>query len=199
MAGDDDRAADAFLGTPAAGDFQSQSFRGIWHLYVAHTYDGGATWTTVDATPDDPVQRGCIWLGGGAVTCRNLLDFNDATVDKQGRVAVAFADGCTGNCVNAPFTATGNSFSALGSIALQSGGKRLFPPVRPGASRWPRKSRGHRDARRLRHPRILTEPDSGGSPITRYNLYRRTDGNTQRDLLTTTTASSYLDRTGVAE
>jgi hypothetical protein len=29
-------------------------------------------------------------------------------------------------------------------------------------------------------------------------LYRRTDGNTQRDLLTTTTASSYLDRTGVA-
>jgi len=198
VAGDDDRAADAFLGTPAAGDFQSQSFRGVWHLYVAHTYDGGATWTTVDATPDDPVQRGCIWLGGGAVTCRNLLDFNDATVDKQGRVAVAFADGCTGNCVNAPFSSTGNSFSALASIALQSGCKRLFhqyDPSEPVAPGNPMVT-ATRDAFGIHVS--WTEPDSGGSPITGYNLYRRTDGSTQRDFLTTTTASSYLDRTGVA-
>src|SRR5437773_6528795 len=26
------------------------------HLYVAHTYDSGATWTLVDATPTDPVR-----------------------------------------------------------------------------------------------------------------------------------------------
>jgi len=198
VAGDDDRAADAFLGTPAQGDFQSQTFRGIWHLYVAHTFDGGATWTTVDATPDDAVQRGCIWLGGGAVTCRNLLDFNDATVDKQGRVAIAYADGCTGNCVNAPFSATGNSFSALASIALQSGGKRLFrqyDPVEPVAPGNPSVT-AVRDSAGIHVS--WTEPDSGGSPITGYRLYRRTNGNSQRDLIETTSAQSFLDRTGVA-
>ncbi|HEX2851338.1 MAG TPA: sialidase family protein, partial [Acidimicrobiales bacterium] len=66
VAGNDDRAAIAFLGTTTPGDDQSSSFAGVWHLYVATTYDGGATWTTTDATPTDPVQRGCIWLGGGS-------------------------------------------------------------------------------------------------------------------------------------
>jgi len=79
IAGDDTRAAFAFLGTPTAGDDQSASFTGVWHLYVATTYDRGATWTTVDATPTDPVQRGCIWLGGGSNDCRNLL----ATIARQ--------------------------------------------------------------------------------------------------------------------
>jgi hypothetical protein len=51
IAGDDNRAAFAFLGTPTAGDTQSADFRGIWHLYVAFTYNAGGTWTTVDATP----------------------------------------------------------------------------------------------------------------------------------------------------
>ncbi|HET9795738.1 MAG TPA: fibronectin type III domain-containing protein [Thermoanaerobaculia bacterium] len=194
IAGDDDRAADAFLGTPAAGDFQSQSFRGIWHLYVAHTYDGGQTWTTVDATPDDPVQRGCIWLGGGAVTCRNLLDFNDATVDREGRVAVAYADGCTGPCVDAPFSATGNAFTALASIAIQSGGRRLFhqfDPAEPVAPGNPAVT-ATRDASGVHVE--WTEPDSGGSPITGYKLYRRADGQSQPTLLATTTAQRYLDR-----
>src|SRR6185369_7756481 len=172
--------------------------RGIWHLYVAHTFDGGATWTTVDATPDDAVQRGCIWLGGGAVTCRNLLDFNDATVDKQGRVAIAYADGCTGNCVSAPFSATGNSFTALASIALQSGGKRLFRQYDPAEPVAP----GNPSVTAVRDSAGIhvswTEPDSGGSPITGYRLYRRTNGSSQRDLIETTTAQSFLDRTGVA-
>ncbi|HKB70331.1 MAG TPA: fibronectin type III domain-containing protein [Thermoanaerobaculia bacterium] len=195
IAGDDDRAADAFLGTPAGGDFQSQSFRGIWHLYVAHTYDGGQTWTTVDATPDDPVQRGCIWLGGGAVTCRNLLDFNDATVDKEGRVAVGYADGCTGPCVDSPFSATGNAFTALASIALQSGGKRLFrqfDPAEPVAPGNPMVT-ATRDAAGVHVE--WTEPDSGGSPITGYKVYRRADAAAQPTLLATTTAQKYLDRT----
>src|SRR5207248_5671032 len=59
-----------------------------------YTFDGGQTWTTVNATPGDPVQRGCIWNGGGSNACRNLLDFNDASVDKQGRVLAAYTDGC---------------------------------------------------------------------------------------------------------
>jgi hypothetical protein len=122
VAGDDDRAAFAFLGTTTAGDDQSSSFAGVWHLYVATTYDGGGTWTTVDATPSDPVQRGCIWLGGGSNQCRNLLDFMDATIDQTGRILVGYADGCTTTCVSGGK----NTFSALATIARQSGGDDLL-------------------------------------------------------------------------
>jgi hypothetical protein len=125
VAGDDDRAAYAFLGTTTGGDDQSSSFAGVWHLYVATTYDGGATWTTVDATPSDPVQRGCIWMAGGSNKCRNLLDFMDATVDPQGRVLVGYADGCIGPCVSSG----PNSYSAVATIARQSAGSGLFAAV----------------------------------------------------------------------
>jgi Bacterial Ig-like domain/BNR/Asp-box repeat len=94
VAGDGDRAAFAFLGTTSAGNDQAAAFPGVWYLYVAFTYDGGKSWTTVNATPSDPVQRGCIWNGGGSNACRNLLDFNDASVDKPGRVLAAYTDGC---------------------------------------------------------------------------------------------------------
>jgi hypothetical protein len=125
VAGDPDRAAFAFLGTPAAGDgtAESATFAGVWHLYIATTYDGGSTWTTVDATPNDPVQRGSICMSGS--TCgatRNLLDFMDIAVDAQGRVLVGYADGCVGSCV----AAGPNSFTSIGTIARQSGGKGLF-------------------------------------------------------------------------
>jgi hypothetical protein len=129
-AGDDNRAAFAFLGTPTLGDPQSADFLGVWHLYVAFTYDGGRTWTITDATPSDPVQRGCIWNGGGSNPCRNLLDFNDITVDKVGRVLVGYADGCTGTCVtdgtqNAT-TGPATAQDALATIARQTGGRGLF-------------------------------------------------------------------------
>jgi hypothetical protein len=126
VAGDDDRAAYAFLGTPTAGNDQSSSFQGVWHLYVAFTYDGGAHWTTIDATPTDPVQRGCIWLNGGGNPCRNLLDFNDATVDALGRVLVGFADGCTSAKCVGPTGTPSDSRDALGTIARQNGGLGLF-------------------------------------------------------------------------
>ena len=97
-AGDGDRAALAYLGTATKGTTQPATFGkstdgktfvgGEWHLYVATTYDRGRTWTTVDATPTDPVQRGCIWNSGGSNPCRNLLDVNDITVTKSGRVMV---------------------------------------------------------------------------------------------------------------
>jgi hypothetical protein len=122
VAGDDDRAAFAFLGTTTAGDDQAASFPGVWHLYVATTIDGGTSWTTTDATPSDPVQRGCIWLGGGSNTCRNLLDFNDATIDSTGRVLVGYADGCTGTCVSGGT----NTHSALATIARQVAGDDLI-------------------------------------------------------------------------
>lgn len=130
IAGDDDRAAFAFLGTQTAGDTQSSDFQGVWHLYIAFTYNSGRTWTTVDATPTDPVQRGCIWNQGGSNPCRNLLDFNDITVDKFGRVLVGYADGCTGSCAtdatqNAS-TGPGSAQDALATIARQVGGRGLF-------------------------------------------------------------------------
>jgi hypothetical protein len=127
-AGDDDRAAYAFLGTTTAGDDQAADFKGTWHLYVAHTYDGGLNWTTVDATPTDPVQRGCIWLQGGSSSCRNLLDFNDITIDSDGRVLVAYADGCTDACVSADPASYdyGKDRTDLGVIARQESGLGLL-------------------------------------------------------------------------
>jgi hypothetical protein len=98
VVGDTDRAAVAFLGTTTAGDDQSSSFTGTWYQFVAFTYDRGKTWTTVNATPNDPVQRGCVWLQGGSNPCRNMLDFNEITVDGHGRVEAAYTDGCTKAC-----------------------------------------------------------------------------------------------------
>ncbi len=130
IAGDDNRAAFAYLGTPTAGDTQSADFPGIWHLYVAFTYNTGRTWTTVDATPSDSVQRGCIWNQGGSNPCRNLLDFNDITVDKFGRVLVGYADGCTGSCVNDPSqnasAGPATAQDALATVARQVGGRGVF-------------------------------------------------------------------------
>jgi hypothetical protein len=122
VAGDDDRASLAFLGTTTGGDDQAATFAGVWHLYVATTYDRGATWTTVDATPADPVQRGCIWLGGGSNTCRNLLDFMGSEIDREGRVHVAYADGCTDTCVSGG----ANTHTAIASIARQTAGTGLL-------------------------------------------------------------------------
>ncbi|MBA3633063.1 MAG: exo-alpha-sialidase [Acidobacteria bacterium] len=101
-AGDPDRAAFFFLGTTTAGsaatgtDQTSPYVSAVWYAYISTTYDGGKTWVTVNATPNDPVQRGVVCTNG--TTCpsgtRNLLDFNDVEVDKQGRAVAALADGC---------------------------------------------------------------------------------------------------------
>jgi hypothetical protein len=142
IAGDGNRAAFAFLGTPTRGSTQASSFGknsagdkfigAEWHMYVATTYDRGKTWTTVDATPNDPVQRGCIWNSGGSNPCRNLLDFNDITIDKTGHVLVGFADGCVGpttqagnDCV-ASRDVSANKLVQHGGIIRQIGGKGLF-------------------------------------------------------------------------
>ena len=95
VTGDAGRAAFAFLGTGTAGAYQAAGFTGTWYLFVSYTFDGGKTWRTVNATPNDPVQRGCVWNGGLVNACRNMLDFNDIGVDKQGHVYVAYTDGCT--------------------------------------------------------------------------------------------------------
>jgi hypothetical protein len=175
-AGDADRAAIGFLGTSYAGSGafgDDPNWPGVWYLYVATTYDGGATWTTVNAAPDDPVQRGTI-CGGGFNGCangtRNLLDFMDASVDEQGRVLIGFADGCLDSCV-----ASGpNTFSALATIARQVNGRGLFaahdPHGVPAAPNLSGKAIGGTPPSNL-----LTwqAPNDGGSAITGYQVYRR--------------------------
>jgi hypothetical protein len=135
VAGDGTRAAVAFIGTTTAGNSQETDvFQGVWHLYVASTFDGGKTWKTSDATGADPVQRGSVCTAG--TTCgndRNLLDFIDATVDTQGRVLVGYADGCTAACVTttAPTATTTGYRDAYATIARQTTGLRMFAAYDP--------------------------------------------------------------------
>src|SRR6202007_2382496 len=128
VAGDPNRAAFLFLGTTGSFNYQeTANFKGIWHAYIATTYDGGKSYITVDTTPTNPVQVGSICnlgincSGGG----RNLLHFNDLTIDSHGRVAGAYADGCIpGACdANSPSFA---SRAAVGTIVRQSGGRSLL-------------------------------------------------------------------------
>lgn len=175
VAGDGDRAALAFLGTPTAGpgDTDDPAFPAEWHLYIAHTYDGGQSWVTVDATPTDPVQRGTVCQGGtlACSTTRNLLDFNDATLDAQGRVLVAYADGCTGACVQGP---PGN-YAELATLARQMSGKSLYAEFDAQVAEGPPGTPAL-DAT-LRNGAVQlawSKPDDRGSAITGYRLYRRT-------------------------
>jgi Big-like domain-containing protein/fibronectin type III domain protein len=175
VAGDSDRAAIAFHGsTTAGGAGDDPSWPGDWFLFVAHTYDRGNTWTTVNATPSDPVQRGTICTNG--IGCengtRNLLDFFDASIDNKGRVLVGYADGCVGNCVkDRP-----NSFTAVSTIARQVNGRRMFAafdsvdvPAAPHVT-------ATFDACPVATAVVLawSTPDDRGSPISSYNVYRRT-------------------------
>ncbi|HVM45404.1 MAG TPA: hypothetical protein VM582_05660, partial [Candidatus Thermoplasmatota archaeon] len=75
----------------------------VWHLYAALATNASGPaprFTTLRATPDDdPVQRGCIWQAGGESPCRNLRDYISVR-EHEGRVLVAYADGCA-RCASA--------------------------------------------------------------------------------------------------
>src|SRR6266850_285964 len=110
-AGDPNRAAFSFYGTTTGGsNYDQPEFTGDWYLYIATTFDGGNTWTTVNATPGDPVQRHSGICGSGQ--CRNQLDFFDMSIDKEGRILVGWDDGCIGSCVGGG----ANSFTAAAVI-----------------------------------------------------------------------------------
>ncbi len=214
VAGDDNRAAFAFLGsaTPGAGDSNTPSaFSGFWHLYVARTFNGGATWVTSDLTPNDPVQRGPICSQGttctvGGSNTRNLLDFIDATVDKQGRLLVGYDDGCIAGCdQGGDAGAQPNSYSDLAVIARQSGGKPLFSandpnPAEPAVPGRPLVSATRHSATPGQVTVTWPAPDNGGAPIQGYRVYRSSNPtfsptDSGVTLLTTTTMSSYTDNT----
>lgn len=176
VAGDPDRAACAFLGTTTQGASESLDFEGVWYPYVATTYDGGQTWHLVNVAPNDPVQ-GVGGVGPSGIN-RNLLDFNDAEVDDEGRVLFAYADGCVGACVQDP---RANSFAAKGTIVRQTGGRTLYSefdeqmrfnestPLAP-AQACASTTRSLRTATRTRV--AWNAPDDGGTPVTRYDVYR---------------------------
>jgi hypothetical protein len=134
IAGDDDRAAFAWIGTPGIGNDQDNSFRGQWHLYVSMTYDGGKTWKTTDVTPHDPIHAGCVHMLGIAPgsqrtdSCdyRNMLDFNDITIDQYGRVEVAFTDSCFGTCASGKLPHPENTSISKVAMAHQVGGRTLY-------------------------------------------------------------------------
>jgi hypothetical protein len=201
VAGDAGRAAVAFYGSTATGSADSSSFNGIWHLYVAHTFDGGLHWTTSDATPGAPIQRGCIWTGGGGNICRNLLDFFDVTIDKQGRVEVGYVNGCPGgNCAQAASTATGNAYSATATIARQSGGRRLVAAFDPPSPLTATSVPGMPTVTQRRVGSVVhlgwSEADTGNSPITSYQILRGTVSSGETPLATVPgTQTTYNDLT----
>ena len=189
VSGDDNRAAFAFLGSKSTSALDARTFPGTWYMYVAATYDGGATWHLVNATPNDPVQRGPIWLKGGGEVSRNLLDFNDMTVDKQGRMLIGYADGCVNGCVQAPETARGNSYSAVASILRQTGGRRMFAEFDPAEPTIPAAPALTVTRNGVLAKLTWSEANDGGKAITKYSVLR--DGTT----ITTTTSTSYTDPT----
>ena len=207
VAGDSNRAAYFFLGssTPGAtGRGTDTTFPGTWYGYIATTYDGGATWVTANATPNDPVQRGVICTNGTSCPggTRNLLDFNDITVDKQGRVLAAYADGCvTAECIrgvdrngDGKIDSLDNDGTEKATIIRQSGGKPLFAAFDPPTIATPAApllvATRDGDAADL----TWSIPDDGGSPISGYRLYRGVEGGAE-SLLSSFGAdvNSYVD------
>ena len=131
VAGDGDRAAFAFLGTTAAGDATGDdpTFPAVWHLYVAHTYDGGASWATADVTPNDPVQR------GDDLHRRHDLRHHPQPARLHGRRGRRRRAACwwaTRTAAWAPASRGGaNTFAAEARIARQTGGQRLYAAFDP--------------------------------------------------------------------
>lgn len=130
VAGGPGRAAVAFLGTRhevREGVWPYDDNDAVWHLYVATTYDGGTSWKTTQVT-SDPVQRGPISDGGAAATdTRNLLDFMDAGLTREGRVVVGFADGCIARtrCTDDGATPA-TSTEQYATVAYQATGRGLL-------------------------------------------------------------------------
>lgn len=167
VAGDDSRAAVAYLGSTTDGNPFECNFGGVWYPYVSYTTNAGASWSTVRIS-DNIAQRGGIWDLGGSSSCRNLLDFMDAQIDSKGRVVIGYADGCIGTCE----TGSGASTASYATIARQSGGSTVFSaydstgPSAPGA---PVLSGTAGDGS---NSLSWTTPADNGAAITGYRVYR---------------------------
>ncbi len=144
-AGDPGRIAVTYLGSEDADLIRTPSIDNIlwmgnphtapnetvYHLYVTfslNALDANPVFHTVRIS-DDPVQRGSICISSGDCrniggSNRNLLDFNDLHIDGDGRVYIAYADGCTGACAQGG-DAMG-SRDRRGAVAILEKGPSLY-------------------------------------------------------------------------
>ena len=150
-AGDPGRIAITYLGSEDADelgqpDIDDQPWDGNAHyattnvshyLYVTYSLnalDENPVFHTQKVSPD-PVQVGSICLNSGDCRSneggsnRNLLDFNDLHIDLEGRVYIAFADGCTGTCASGNESTSSNSRDRLGSMYYLGNGPSLYESV----------------------------------------------------------------------
>ncbi|MDQ4121934.1 MAG: hypothetical protein M3209_10865 [Acidobacteriota bacterium] len=221
VAGDNNRAAVFFLGTGTTnpGDpFGSvPTVKATWFPYIATTCDGGKSWSVVRADNDplhpgvpNPLQQGPICTSGTAcpappavpANTRNLLDFNDITVDSRGRILVVYADGCNFDhpCINITDN-TGDTSSNQGvarlTIIRQRSGMRLFGAFDPaGPTAPPLPPPISVEETKMGNKIKWTMPDDGGSPLTAYRIYRSRAGGGVETLIAEVKPGmvSYVDR-----
>jgi len=146
-AGDPGRIAVTYLGSENASELNQSDIDGnpwdgnahyansnvSYYLYVTYSLnalDENPVFHTVRASAD-PVQVGSICLNSGDCrdiggSNRNLLDFNDLHIDQEGRVYIAFADGCTGDCATGNNSQPEDSRSRLGIMCYLGSGPSLY-------------------------------------------------------------------------
>ena len=146
-AGDPGRIAITYLGSENASELNQSNIDGepwdgnahyansnvSYYLYVTYSLnalDPNPVFHTVRASPD-PVQIGSICLNSGDCrdiggSNRNLLDFNDLHIDREGRVYIAFADGCIGDCASGNNSGPEDSRSRRGILCFLESGPSLL-------------------------------------------------------------------------
>ena len=149
-AGDPGRIAITYLGSQNSSalgqpDIDGGNWTGNPHYATGNvSYDLYVTFSlnALDPEPifytyrlsDDPVQIGSICLNSGDCrdiggSNRNLLDFNDLHIDRDGRVYIAFADGCTGTCATGNASTPEDSRDRLGSMYYLADGPSLYADI----------------------------------------------------------------------
>jgi hypothetical protein len=149
-AGDPGRIAVMYLGSENASELGQPNLDGAawdgnahyansnitYNLYVTYSLnalDENPVFHTVRVT-DDPVQVGSICLNSGDCrdiggSNRNLLDFNDLHIDRDGRVYMAFTDGCFGDCATKENPQPEDSRSRRGIMCYLVSGPSLYESV----------------------------------------------------------------------
>ena len=120
-------------GSPWDGNAHSANANVSYYLYVTYSLnalDPNPVFHTFRAS-DDPVQIGSICLNSGDCrdiggSNRNLLDFNDLHIDREGRIYIAFADGCTGDCATGNNPQPEDSRSRRATLCYLGSGPSLF-------------------------------------------------------------------------
>ena len=149
-AGDPGRIAITYLGSENASELNQSDIDGnpwdgnahyansnvSYYLYITYSLnalDENPVFHTVRASAD-PVQVGSICLNSGDCrdiggSNRNLLDFNDLHIDNEGRVYIAFADGCFGDCATKENPQPEDSRSRRGIMCYLGSGPSLYESV----------------------------------------------------------------------